>query len=119
MAPSEQNDKEVEFCHFMEYIFSEEPYHTEFKVTSAATSFFIYHNEQSCNVFDDMLIEFDHKLDLHGLVDRGWREFSARRVSPSGAIAQSYGFGLLFEFIKQNWIDLFVSCDNLETYLHV
>ena len=68
---SQGKEDEIEYYEFMQYIFSEEPYHTDFKVNSALISFFIYHNESSCNVSDEMLNEFDENLDCHGLIDRG------------------------------------------------
>ena len=114
----QEHEKEIEFCQFMEYIFSEEPCHIEYKFDSATISFFIYHNEQSPDVFD-MLSEFDHNWDCYELKDYGWRDSSVRLARPTGAIAQHYGFGLLFESVNQNCIDLFVNCDNMATYLHV
>ena len=64
-----------------------------------------------------MLWEFE--IDIHALSDNSWRDFTVRSVSPSGALAQTYGFGLLFESIDQNCIDLFVNYDNIETYMHI
>ena len=91
-----------------------EPYETHLKVESSIISFFLYYND-ALDVFEE-LNEFD--LDLFGLKERGWREFSVRPVSPTGVIAQNYGFGLLFESINQNCIDLFNNCDNLENLMH-
>ena len=101
----------------MQYVFSEEPFHTEFKINSAVISFCIYHSDESLNVLDEILIEFD--IDMHGLSDNAWRDFTVRPLSPSGVLAQTYGYGLLFESINQNCIDLFVNCDSMENYLHV
>ena len=115
-STSVEHKKEIEYCSFTQHVFSEEPYHTEFKITSAVISFYIYHNEESPNVLD-MLWEFD--IDMHALSDNGWRDFTVRSVSPSGTLAQTYGFGLLFESINQNCIDLFVNCDNIDTYMHI
>ena len=78
MTPSPEVKKEVEYCQFMQYIFSEEPYYTDYKLNSAIISFFIYHNDPACNVFDEILSEFHDPLDKHGLVDRGWRKFTVR-----------------------------------------
>ena len=116
-STSVEHEKEIEFCSFMQYIFSEEPFHTEFKINSAIISFYIYHNDESLNVLDEILIKFD--IYMYGLSDNGWRDFTVRPVSASGALAQTYGYGLLFESINQNCIDLFVNCDNMENYLHV
>ena len=90
----------------------------EYKIDSSVISFYIYHNEHSPDILD-MLSEFDYNSICYELKEAGWRDFSVRDDKPTGTIAEQYGFGLLFESVNQNCIDLFNNCDIMETYLHV
>ena len=116
MTPPPEVEKEVEYCQFMQYIFSEEPYYTDYKLNSAVISFFMYHNDPPCNVFDETLSGFHDPLDMHGLVDRDWRKFTVR---PFDSGIEGYAFGLAFESVNNNCIDLYLNCDSIENYSHI
>ena len=75
-------DRKIQFCQFIQYLFSEEPYHFQFNITFSSIKFFVYYNNQTCDVFDDLLYEMNLNIEDFDLNNRGWDEFYARKVSP-------------------------------------
>ena len=77
----EPQDKEIQFCQFMQFLFDEEPYHFQFKITFSAIKFFVYYNHQTRDVFDDLLREMNLNMEDFDLLNRGWGEFYVRETS--------------------------------------
>ena len=102
---NEPLDREIQFCQCIQYLFSEEPYHFQFYITSSSIKFFVYYNNQTCDVFDDLLYEMNLNMEDFDLINRGWGEFYVRKVSPP-SFTQEYSNCRECISINQNLIDL-------------
>ena len=71
-------DKEVQFCQFVQYLYEEEPCRFQFKITSATMKLFVYYNNRTFDVFDDLLAEMDANMEDFDLPNRGLGGFFVR-----------------------------------------
>ena len=116
MTSSDKFKSEIDFCQYFEYIYSEEPYFLKFEVNTALISIYIYHNLQVPDLLD-FLKEIEDMYKLYALEELGWRRFGVRLHDPTDQIAKKYSFGLCFESVNQNYVDLEQSCNDFSTYL--
>ena len=96
-------EDEKSYCEYMKYIFEKEPYETDFEISAGLTQFFIKHNDDKIDVFEEMLSEFNECLDIRGLTVKKWRPFTCR---PLELFFSDYKYCVLFESINQDCIDL-------------
>ena len=95
----------------MQYIFDEEPYVTDFEISPGLIQFYIKHNEDVTDVFDEMLIEFNEGLEFSSLKSKNWRLFACR---PINLQVGEYKYCVLFESINQDCIDLLKNIKSVE-----
>ena len=116
MTSSEKFKSEIDFCQYFENVYSDEPCFIKFEVNTALISIYVYHSLQVPDLLD-FLKEIVHMYKLYTLEKLGWRRFGVRLHDPTDQIAEKYGFGLCFESVNQNCIDLEQSCNDFSTYL--
>ena len=68
---------------------------TDFEISPGLIQFYIYHNENTCNIFDDMLFEFHENLDFYGLAENKWRAFTCRPIYPDSTMIHEYRYCVL------------------------
>ena len=64
-------DKENDFCHFIEFLFEEDDVMMQFSPTTAALHVFCYYNDQTFDIFKDLLHELNSNMEDFDLPNRG------------------------------------------------
>ena len=105
MQSSTQNSnpykEEINYCEHMKYIFEDEGFEMQFAISSALIRFHIKHNEDSLNVFEEILPEFDGFVVDHNLQHK-WQPFTCRSLNVQ---SYNYKYSLVFESIRQDCVD--------------
>ena len=93
------NKDEINYCEHMKFIFDDEGFEMHFAISSALIRFYIKHNEDFLDVFEEILPEFDEAIESHGLQHK-WRPFTCRLLKSS-----NHKYSLVFESIRQDCVD--------------
>ena len=62
-------------------------------------TFFVYHNDETFDVFEDFSIEMNSNLEDFGLLDKGWEKFYVRVASVPECINE---YNKCWEFVSMN-----------------
>ena len=73
-----------QYCHFIQYVFSDEPIQIVYEISEDFLKFCIYRNNEY-DIFGDFVAEMDAALDSYGL-NHIWGKFYARRVELTHSI---------------------------------
>ena len=73
-------EKEKNFLNFILYLYEEEVF-MSFNPTHAFMQIFCYYNEQTFDVFKNLLEEFSSNMEDFGLLADGWEKFYVREAS--------------------------------------
>ena len=75
-------DNENDYFDFIRFLYEEEPIFISFNPTSAFLKIFVYCNNQTFDVFNDLLVELNNSLDDFHLLEKGYQDFYVREASP-------------------------------------
>ena len=92
-------DKEIQFCQFVRYLYDEEPIYIQFKINNVYIKFFVYYNEQTCDVFEDFLLEMNSNLEDFASINKGWGKFYVRAITPPDFVEE---YNKCWEFVSMN-----------------
>ena len=86
----------TQYCHFIQYVFSDEPIQIVYEVSADFLKFYVYCNDEYA-IFQDFVVEMDAALESYGL-NHICRNFYVRRVELTHSIN---GFINCWEFISK------------------
>ena len=75
-------ENENDYFDFIQYLYEEEAVLMTFNPTPAFMQIFFYNNNQTFDVFKDLLVELNDDMDDFQLLEKGYEKFYVREVSP-------------------------------------
>ena len=75
-------ENENDYFDFIQYLYEEEPVLMSFNPTPAFMQIFVYYNNQTFDVFKDLLVELNDNMEDFQLLEKGYEKFYVRVMSP-------------------------------------
>ena len=92
-------DKAIDFCQYIQFLYSDEPIWIKFEICPAFINFFVYCNTETFDVFDEFIEEMDAGLNSFDLLEEGMGKFYARLST----VPENTDYEFCWEFISINF----------------